>query len=450
MYGVDKKDLDQMLSDIENEKSIFLRKDYLDTSRFPSLIVGRKEEAEKLLRFLNGYRQGFVVPFISVYGKSGSGKSTTVRFVCENIPWILPCFVNLRNAKTVFGCANLILNELGIPSLTSAQGINVAVEKMTDSIESLLDKKKDELFVLVLDEFDILFLDRRGSPSEFVYKLLAMEQKLQEKGHNACIIAISNNMVADYDLDDRVGSRIGSSEISFSGYYKSEIVEILTKLSEKALSVTVDPEVIDYCAEVSQDQGDARRSIDILRAAAELAGQEGKITKEHIDEASRNLHDQRITTAIMRMTPQLKFVCAAIAQIAYIKDKNWNYTSDIYMSYCIIMRQDMVPSEQAQRWKRNMAALKKAGILEKVSEKPHSFPEYPVLGYRRVSDLLKDLENTGLVTSRAGSRGRYGYGREYKLAAPPEIIGPYCLLGWWGKVEGHKQSIRFSKLLRSF
>ena len=63
------------------------------------------------------------MPFVSVYGRSGSGKFTVVKFVCENLDDenISYVFVNLRKARTVFGCANLILSELGQPSLKSAQ-----------------------------------------------------------------------------------------------------------------------------------------------------------------------------------------------------------------------------------------------------------------------------------------------------------------------------------------
>ena len=71
-----------------------------------------------------------MVPYISVYGRSGSGKSVVVRFVCDNIDGISYRFVNLRQAKTVFGAANLILAELGVSGLKSAQGINLAVENI--------------------------------------------------------------------------------------------------------------------------------------------------------------------------------------------------------------------------------------------------------------------------------------------------------------------------------
>ncbi len=46
------------------------------------------------------------------------------------------------------------------------------------------------------------------------------------------------------------------------------------------------------------------------------------------------------------------------------------------------------------------------------------------LKYRRVSDLLVELENSGMLVSRAYSRGRGGYGKEYKLKVDPSLVGP--------------------------
>src|SRR5215211_6545314 len=82
--------------------------------------------------------------------------------VCENLDEdVSYAFVNLRKARTVFGCANLILAELGQPSLKSAQGINIAIEEISNTIEQALRKKKNntKLFILVLEEFDVLLYD---------------------------------------------------------------------------------------------------------------------------------------------------------------------------------------------------------------------------------------------------------------------------------------------------
>ena len=70
----------------------------------------------------------------------------------------------------------------------------------------------------MLDEYDVIFSDTRNNPSDFVYKLLQIEENLCEKGIWTYIITISNNALHEYDLDDRVKSRMERSDVSFSPY----------------------------------------------------------------------------------------------------------------------------------------------------------------------------------------------------------------------------------------
>ena len=61
------------------------------------------------------------------------------------------------------------------------------------------------------------------------------------------------------------------------------------------------------------------------------------------------------------------------------------------------------------------------------------------LSYRRITDLLIELKNTGLVSSRAISRGRAGYGTEYRLLFSPNMIGPCVDKEWWDGVISEKK-----------
>jgi cell division control protein 6 len=139
---VDKQDIKRIFAEVEQENLLFANKTFLDNLTLPSKRIGRETKAKELIRLLLGYKQGLVVPFVSVYGRSASGKSTVVKLVCENLDEdVSSAFVNLRKARTVFGCANLILAELGQPSLKSAQGINIAIEQISNTIEQSPMKK---------------------------------------------------------------------------------------------------------------------------------------------------------------------------------------------------------------------------------------------------------------------------------------------------------------------
>jgi archaeal cell division control protein 6 len=398
---VDKQDLKRISAEVEKENLLFANKIFLDNLTLPSQIIGRERKAKELVRFLLGYKQGLVVPLVSVYGRSGSGKSTIVKFVCENLDEdISYAFVNLRKARTVFGCANLILTELGQRSLKSAQGINTAIEHISSAVEQRLRNKKNntKLFILVLDEFDVLLYDKRGKPSDFIYKLLVMDEKLREKGYLMCIVAISNNVMSDYEIDDRVRSRIGTSEVFFEPYTQQAVLAILKDRAAKAFSGSVDSDILQYCADQSsQEHGDARRAIDLLRTAGEIAGKRGeKISKMHIDAAIGRLQKDRVSTTLSSASYHLKLVAAALARISYLTQEAWHSTSTVYNQYSYIITNDT-----------------------------------KALTYRRIAELLTELQNMGLVTSHTSSKGRHGYGTQYKLVVPPEAIGKVCFPDWW-------------------
>lgn len=395
---MDKQDIKKMLSEIEREDKIFSKKSYLDNLSFPKSLVGREKKAKELVRFLMGYQKGLVVPFISVYGRSGSGKSTVVRFVCENLDEIEFGFVNLRNAKTIFGSANLILAEMGKPNINAASGLHSAIQQIGVAIKEKLEQTKKQLYVLVLDEFDTIFYDKRSKPSDFVYKLIILEEELRQTGYQMCIIGISNNVVSEYELDDRIKSRIGSSEIFFEPYSKDEVIKILKDRAKYAFSENIPATVLEYCADLSsQEHGDARRAIDLLRVGAEIASMSSeKISKNHIDLAHEKIQNERVVQVLSNASYHLKLVCAALARITFLSGQDWHYTSTIHKQYGKIIASDAKP-----------------------------------LTYRRVSDLLIELQNTGIVTGQTRSQGRHGYGTQFKLLYSPEMIGKNCFPKWW-------------------
>lgn len=408
---MEKKDIQKMISEIEKEDSIFSKKANLETLSFPPKIIGRQDKAKELVRILLSHRQGFVVPYVSVYGRSGCGKSTIVRYVCQNIDDVTSCFVNLRRAKTVFGCANLILAELGKQNLKSAQGINLAVDEIGKTISEILDSTKKNLFVLVLDELDVLFYDKRGHPSDFIYKLIMLEEKLKEKNHLMCIVGITNNVLSEYDLDERIRSRIGSSEIFFEAYSKKDVLSILQDRAKTSFAKPVDNSVLEYCAKISSSEhGDARRAIDLLRVGAEIAGLKNEpLSITHIDSASLHLQKDRIQQILSTSSFHFKLVSSALARVTFLSDEDWHATSSIFKQYCMIIK----------------------------DEKP--------LGYRRVSEILVDIANSGIAVSNTGSKGRGGYGTQYKLNVSPEMIGKFCFAEWWAGVEKRKKEHQMEK-----
>ena len=248
--------------------------------------------------------------------------------------------------------------------------------------------------MLVLDEYDVIFSDGRGNPSDFVYKLLQMEENLRERGLWVCIVTISNNALYEYELDDRVKSRMGSSEIHFTPYSEDNVFGILYDRAKKAFKIRLDNDVLSHCAKLaSSDHGDARRALDLLRVAGEIC--DGVVKKEDVEKAQKIIQKDRVDEIVASASYHMRCVVGAIVSLAIVKEESWSATSSIFKKYTELVSKDNP------------------------------------LKYRRISDLLVELENTGILVSRAYSRGRGGYGKEYKLKVDPGVIGPSVSEGFY-------------------
>ncbi len=287
-------------------------------------------------------------------------------------------------------------------------------------IKETLEKSGNSLFVLCLDEFDTLFYDKRGKPSDFVYKLVVLVEKLRTLKKHMCIVTISNKVLSEFNLDDRVISRIGASEIYFDSYSQSDVLKIIRNRAKKSFLKKIDDDVLQHCANISSEEhGDARRAIDLLRTSGEIAGIENKkISKRHIDEAVSQLQKNQITTIISGGSYHFRLACAALSRLTYVNDEGWHSTSDLFKQY-----QQIISSDTRQ------------------------------ISYRRFSEMLVELVNSGIAVSKTESRGRHGYGSQFKLSVDPDLIGNSCFPDWWPSVVESKKrkddAIRRMKALKS-
>jgi len=398
---LDVEKISEIKRTIQKKNSVFADMRYLDNMFLPSEIIGRFKESEELLKILMGFDKGLPVPFVSVYGRSGSGKSTVTQFVCQEVTDDVElCFVNLRKTRTVFGCANIINSGLG-GDIKKSQGLDAVIDSIQNLICDLLEKNSKRNFVLVLDEFDVLFSDKRGDPSDFMFKLLRITEELREKGLLLCVIGISNNSVGDYDLNDRVKSRIGNSYVFFRPYSKDELFEILSDRARKAFLIDVSSDVLHYCSDVcSADHGDVRRALDVLRVAGENC--DGIITKKDIDESVEYIQHDKVGQILKSASTNFKKIFCSLARISYLSGKEWHSTADVYNQY----------------------------------EKFY-VGEDKKLSCRRIFDVLGEIEQSGMIMSKNQSKGRYGYSKQYMLAVPAETSRILSEKRWkkWEKIK---------------
>lgn len=150
-----------------------------------------------------------------------------------------------------------------------------------------------------------------------------------------------------------------------------------------------------------------------MRVTAEIANQKSEeISTDHVDAAISILQKDRLQNVVGLASFHFKVVCLALARITYLGQSDWNSTFTVYEQYKKILPKDTKP-----------------------------------LSYRRISEILVEIQNTGIVTSETGSRGRHGYGTSYKLLVSPRVLGQTCFSTAWDEIEKNKTQFEYSKQL---
>lgn len=193
------------------------------------------------------------------------------------------------------------------------------------------------------------------------------------------------------NLDPRVRSSLGEEELVFSPYNALQLQDILKERAEIAFKEGILEEgVIAKCAAyAAREHGDARRALDLLRVAGEIAERSKSkiVSLAHIDSANQKIERDKMLAIIESEPKQFQLVLVAIMELDKSQSKDILYTGDVYNMY------------------------------QEVCEKTKN----EILTQRRVSDILADFDMLGIINARVISKGRQGRTREIKLMLSPNI-----------------------------
>lgn len=241
-----------------------------------------------------------------------------------------------------------------------------------------IDNEKQTI-LLIIDEIDAL-VEKTGDG--ILYNLTRINQEL--KNARLCVIGITNNLSFIDSLDPRVKSSLSEEELVFPPYNAVQLKDILRERAEKAFSPEVlDNGVIEKCAALAaQEHGDARRALDLLRVAGELAERSGsaKVMLQHVDTAEEKIDTDKFVEIIKTQPKQSQIVLYTVLKL--VSGGKEALTNDVLAAY------------------QNNCA--------KFSLKP--------LTQRRVSDLIAELDLFGIINTKNVSRGRYGRTRVINLS----------------------------------
>lgn len=384
--------LDQIFDSFATS-NLFRNKAVLQSNYSPESILHRSAQIESIASILGPTLNGERASNIFLYGKTGTGKTLSARFVGEKLESKVKSAGKSHLKFLYINCKSKKVSDTEyriIAELIAQLGGKVPVTGLpTDSVYTrfteMIDNKK-QIVVLVLDEIDQAV---KKISDSFIYTLTRINSEL--KNAQISLIGISNSLTFMDNLDPRVRSSLGEEEIVFPPYNALQLRDILTARANEAFVPGVLEEgVIAKCAAyAAREHGDARRALDLLRVAGEIAVRNGdtKVRLSHIDTANQKIERDKMLDIIESEPTQFQLVLYSIMLLE--KDKNCRtiFTGDVYNVY----------QELCQKTKNE------------------------ILTQRRISDILGEFDMLGIINARVISKGRQGRTREIKLSLSSNI-----------------------------
>ena len=370
-----------------DREMLFLDKGALQINYTPEDIPHREDQIHEISRILAPALKLEKPSNMFLYGKTGTGKTLSVFNVINSLSEVakikkIPLdilYVNckLKNvADTEYRLLAHLARQLGEEVPTTGLPKNEVHRRLFSKIDS-----KKRLVIFALDEIDQI-VKKQGD--EILYTLTRINQELEQS--QICFLGISNDLRFANDLDPRIKSALTEEELNFPPYNAIQLKDILEQRSKIAFKEnSLAAGVLEKCSALAaREHGDARRALDLLRVAGEMAEREEAkvIDITHIDKAEEKMNKDIVIDAIRTLPKQSQITLLSIFNLFDKKEKF--YTGDVSPAY--------------------------QEICYKCGLKP--------LTHRRLSDLVEELSMLGIIRSKVISKGRYGRKKEILLNLP--------------------------------
>ncbi len=381
--------VERVFEDFLNAPRVFANRDALRPDFVPNRFPHREDQLRRVAGIIAPIIAGQRGSNLFVYGQTGTGKTAIVRFVLERLEERVrleglkasTCYVNCRVAGTEYRVLAALGRSLGV----DVPFTGLATAEVLSRFRLMLESQK-RFLVAALDEVDSLV---RVHGDVFLYQLTRLNEGL--RNGRLSIVGISNDLRFKERLDPRVLSSLSEEEIVFRPYTAPEILDILGDRAKLAfVSGVLEASALGLCAaEAAGEHGDARRALDLLRVAGEVAEREGDhvVSDVHVRKAQRKIEEDRVSSVLGSMPLHSRFVLWGSYLVSKTRAEGV-VTGDLYEVYSELCK--------------------------------HSGVE--PLTQRRVSSLINELDLLGLVNARLVNLGRYGRTKKVSLGVPLTLL----------------------------
>ena len=386
--------------------TVFANREVLSPHYVPEKLPHRDSEIAEIIKAVSPVVQGGRPKNLFIYGKTGTGKSCSVKYVVRKLEEIESAakaktsHINCRVYNSRYRVVQKIVKDFMPDYAIPGYGITQYYEHVLDWLEA-----GGYHLMVVLDEIDMV-----KDLDDLMYTLTRANDDLNGNGGTVSIIGITNRVSFKDMLDPRSKSSLCENEIVFRPYNAEQLQAIL----KQRIALGFKPDMVDdgainlAAAIAARENGDARYALKILLRAGEIANdvKEGKVAEKHVEKA-RSSVDEDVTFEVISTLPEQQQLVLYSISILSMEDnkyakltgeqENFLFSGDVYEHY--------------------------SAIAKRLRRKPRTARWY--------REYLNDLEMLGLITTVQSGKGIRGHTTLIKIGYPAgrikEIIEKHIL-----------------------